>query len=258
MKRVLSIGLVLALVSVACIAADVPSVNVAGFVRKSLAANELTMMGVNLDGIGQAQTMQSLFGDDAVGAGNYNSADWFIVWDKGAQQFQRFAMYDGDGEFYPCNTLAEWESSSPTNPALAVGSAVFVRCNPGGANEFSLTGQAVMDPDMTIPIVAGLQAVSYPLSSEVTVQGMDFVNDGATAAGNYNSADWIITWEGSYYQRYALYDGDSTWYGANSLAEWEAGTVLGSDRTVKVGEGFWYKAQSGLTWTEDNQYLSNL
>ena len=258
MKRVLSIGLVLALVSMV-FAADVPSVNVAGFVRKSLAAGELTIVGVNLDGIGSPQTLQSLFGDDAVANANFVQADWFTTFDEVGKTYQRYAMYT-DGEFYKCNTRAEWEDLGATaqNPTLDVGSALWVRCNSGGANEFSVTGEAVMDVSKQVDLVSGLQMVCYPLSSEIDIDSLDLPADGATANGNFVQADQIFTWEGSGYQKYALYT-DNKWYGCNTRTEWESGPfVLGSDRVLKVGEGFWYNAKGAVTWTEDNQYLASL
>jgi hypothetical protein len=115
-----------------------------------------------------------------------------------------------------------------------------------------------MDDPKGVTLDVGLQLVCYPLSADIVLDDLDLANDGATGDGNYVNADQIFTWEGSAYQRYALYDVDSKWYGCNTLQEWEDGSVLGSDRVLKVGEGFWYKAKATVNWDEDNPYLANL
>jgi len=260
MKRVLSIGLVMALVSVACLAADVPSVNVAGFARKGVAAGELTIVGVNLAGIGGDQTLQSLFGDDVTAGVTPGSADRIVTWDAVNQQYQAYCMYSVDGEFYPCDTLDEWNNGAATNPVLEVGEAVWFKTHPTIPNEVSVTGEAVAETTKDVPMVFGLNLVCYPLSAEITIDDTSLgSNTDAVQGTTPGSADQLITWEGSGYQRYALYT-DGNWYGCNTLQEWNDESVLGSDRVLKVGEGFWYRSRNatGITWTEANPYLANL
>ncbi|MDP6809191.1 MAG: hypothetical protein QGH42_07575 [Kiritimatiellia bacterium] len=259
MKRILGILAVVALVAMTVKAVEVKSENVAGVVTKSVAVGQLALIGVSIDDFAGEPTLESLF-DEAVAAANYLVADQVLVFDAGAAQYNRWAKYDGDGLWYRCNDNAEWNAGTvQTNLTLPVGSAVWFRCNPSQAQDLVLTGQAVESSSVSMGLIQGLQMIAYPFSSQINLDDSDFAGDGATQNANYLSADQVIFWNGSAYQRYALYT-DGKWYGANDNDEWNAGTVLGSDKDIALGEGFWYRAQNvaGLTWTEDNPYLANL
>jgi hypothetical protein len=263
MKRILTILAVVTLVAVTAQAevVEVRSANVAGVVNVDVAAGALEIVGVDLDGFDGTPTLESLFGAQAVAASSYADADQVLVYDPVAVQYDCYAKYDVDGLWYRCNNLGEWNAGTvQTNLPIPVGSAVWVRCNPSSAQNFSLTGEAVANAASSMGLAAGLQMVAYPFSSKINLDATGFADDGATANSSYGDADQVIFWDtaSGTYQRYALYDGDNKWYGCNDLPEWNAGSVLGSAKDIGVGEGFWYRSVSGLTWTEDNPYLSYL
>jgi hypothetical protein len=260
MKRTLGILVIVALAATMVSAIEVKSENIAGVVNVSVSAGALEMVGVNLDAFDGQPTLEGLFGGQAVAAANYAIADQVLVYDAGSAQYDRYAKYDGDGLWYRCNTSAEWNAGTvQINLPIPVGSAVWIRCNPNSAQTFTLTGQAVSNPGASIGLIQGLQMVAYPFSSMINLDGTHFAADGATQNSNFGVADQTIFWDGSSYQRYALYT-DGKWYGCNSSAEWNGGTVPGADKDIGLGEGFWYRAvnAAGLTWTEGNPYLANL
>ncbi len=261
MKRIISILAVLALVSMAAQAAEVKSQNIAGVVEVSVGAGQLALVGVNMDGFGGDPTLESLFGDVAVADGNYVVADRFFVFNTATSQYDKFAKYDGDGKWYRCNSSEEWNDGTvQTNLSIPVGTGLFIRCNPNQAQTFTMTGEAVLNAQATINLVLGLQMVSFPFSSSKVLDDTDLAgSSGSTAAENYAVADQVIFLENGEYQRYALYT-DGKWYGCNSSDEWNDGTKPGSEKTISLGEGFWYRARNagGVTWNETNPYLANL
>ncbi len=260
MKRFLSILAVLALVAMTVQAVEVKSQNVAGVVNVSLTANSLSLVGVSLDGFYGEQTLESLFGAQAVTDNNYNNADLFLLWDEANTKYNQYAKAPNN-LWYRCNTLAEWNAGSvQTNPTVSVGSALWIKCNPSQVQTFALTGQAVQSSQFSMTLANGLQMIAYPFSSGINLDATTFTSAAqVTKNDNYNIADQAIFWTGSDYQPYAI-AADGSWYGCKTLGEWNAGSVLGSDKDISLGEGFWYRAinGAGLTWDENNPYLANL
>jgi hypothetical protein len=124
-----------------------------------------------------------------------------------------------------------------------------------------MAGEVKTQETATKSIVAGLQHLANPFSSDMTLGEFGF-----TAKGSYVGAalaDQISVWNPSTqgyttyayfsylpdYPEYASYDGWQE-YDKFGLAEYA------DDVVVPVGSGFWYRAVSNFTWSVSNNYYS--
>ena len=258
MKKLL-IATMVVLVAAVAVAQEVTSVNVVGFTKKLLDTGSRVLVSAPFDVIDGTKTLKSVLGTDQLTpASNYLLADRVVMFDTVAGQYQNYAIYDGDMEYYPCNNAAEWESSSPIDPDIPEGAGFWIVSGTTQTNEIALMGEVVTVATQEIDIVEGYQLVGYPFSSKIALKDMDFENDGATANGNYLLADRMVVWDVDHYQAYGLYT-DGAWYPCNDAAEWE-NAVSETERVLELGEGMWYISQSASTWqwSETNQYLTNL
>jgi|ETNmetMinimDraft_26_1059896.scaffolds.fasta_scaffold87987_1 hypothetical protein len=259
MKKLL-IATMVVLIAAVAVAQEVTSVNLVGFTKKVVDTGSRVLVSAPFDIIDGTKTLESVLGTDQLAPhSNYLFADRVIMYDIAAGQYQSYAIYDGDLQYYPCNNITEWNTSSPTNPPIPEGIGFWLVSGTTDTNEIALMGEVVSVETQTIDIVEGYQLIGYPFSSKIAIKDTDFENDGATAHSNYLFADRIVVWEGDYYQAYALYDGDSNWYPCNNIDEWNT-AVAETERVLELGEGAWYISQSVSTWqwSETNKYLSNL
>ena len=241
-------------------AADsVTSVNIVGYNSLTLEAGKRYIVSAPLyDPAGDGtNTLASVFGQDQlVQAANYANADRVILFDTVAGLYQSYAQYDGDGNFYKCNSAAEWEdinAVAQNDKALEVGGSFWIVHPAAEADsEISLLGEVLGGASDTqaVAIVTGYQLMSYAYAADVAIQDLEF--DGVTAAANYANADRIVVWQSDTqsYQTYGLYDGDNKWYKCNSAAEWEDINAVPTTREISLAEGFWYISKSDFTWSE--------
>lgn len=254
--------LVMTVAALACVASmvsaqTVTSANIVGYnAATKYADGDLQLLGIS---IGDNSTLSELI-SDATFTGSYllSDADQVIAFDSATQQYTTYAFYDD-------TVTAEWRLGSDffgagVDPVLPAGSAVFVKGAPGVADvDMVVAGEVPLVQYTTNAIVADLQLISLPYSCDITLnvnEGTDLADSGAT--GNYliADADQIITWDevAQGYVTYALYDDTVT-------REWRLGSdffTAGQTPTINLGQGFWYKAQSGFTWIQENPYYGNL
>jgi hypothetical protein len=257
MKK-LSLSLV-ALIAMAICAQAVNSVNIVGVNSVQLEPGKRVILATQLyDPQGDGtNTLLNVFGtDQLVQNANYIFADQVIVFDTVSAVYQAYAQYT-DGNFYKCNSVAEWNASILANDdVLPVGGACWV-VHPASeaASEIALTGEVLGAASHTqdVAVVTGYQLASYPYAQEKPIQDLVDIADGATAHANYIFADRIVTWDSDAqaYQAYGLYT-DDIWYKCNDVTEWNAS--IAATASVALGEGFWYIAQGGFTLTEACPY----
>lgn len=259
MKRVCLTLLALACVVSVAMAVEVTSENVAGAIQVHVPAGGIDIAGINLDAIDAADAnLKGVFGGQLKAAWDISGGgDRIQVWDTGSSSYKTYQIRPDTGEFYSADTLTEFLIGSPVNPAIVPGDAFWIIANNTDDVDVSLLGQAVSDSEASVQVVSGLQFLSYPLSSEINIQDLDFENDGATASADRNSADWIQFWNGTDYVTYGLKD-DNDWWPAGTTTEWIIGPK--ADVDVNLGSGFWYISRAGSPWpwTEPNQYEDNL
>jgi len=235
----------------------VSSANIVGYVQRTLPPNnKYILVGVNFTANGGDPTLKDIVGTNQLRAAvNYFNADRVVIWNKQTARYQTYAMYT-DKEFYPCNTMAQWNTASATNPVVPLGSGFWI-ISAGGStttNTLYLSGDVVTEQALPISLSAGYQLVSWPFSADQSIATMTTTN--LTKAANYFNADRIVVWTGTAYQQYGLYtDGD--WYPCNTMTEWN-NAPSETDRKISLGEGFWFIAKTAKTVTEQNPYYSNL
>ncbi len=258
MKK-LSLSLV-ALIAMAIAAQAVNSVNIVGVNTLQLESGKRYIASAPLydpNGDG-TNTLLSVFGtDQLVQAVNYINADRIILFDTVAGAYQAYAQYT-DGTFYGCNNLAEWNAGSVlgNDVVLEPGTSFWI-VHPAGeaTSEVTLSGEVLGGSAHTqdVALVTGYQLAANPYASEIAIQDIAKIADGATADINYINADRIVTWDpdAQAYQAYGLYT-DDTWYKCNDLAEWNAGGDVTA--TVPVAGGFWYISKTDFTLTDACPY----
>lgn len=233
----------------------VSSANIVGYVQRQLLPGKYTLIGVNFTANGGNPTLKDIIGTNQLkAAANYADADRVVVWNPQSSTYQAYAQYNGDKEFYPCNTAAQWETGSATNPVVPLGSGFWIISGSATTNTVYLSGDVVTAPSATFTLNSGYQLVAWPFSADQAIATMTTTN--LTKAANYADADRIVVWEGDHYQQYGLYT-DGNWYPCNTAAEWEA-ALNETARVVSLGEGFWFISRSAKTVTEQNPYYSNL
>jgi hypothetical protein len=258
MKKILSAAIMTGLISGAAFAqTTVSSANIVGYVQKNLIPEQYLLVGVNFTSNGENPTLKEIVGTNQLrAASNPIFADRVVVFDTAAAKYQAYAQYDGDMEFYPCNTIQEWNTASATNPVIPVGSAFWIRPASGATttNTLYFSGDVVMDEQKDISLVDGYQLVSWPFSADQDIATISVSN--LTQNVNPVFADRIVVWEGDHYQRYGLYT-DGNWYPCNTIQEWND-AIEETTRKITLGEGFWVISQGAKTVTEQNPYFDNL
>jgi hypothetical protein len=233
----------------------VSSANVVGYVQRTLLPGKYTLIGVNFTASGGDPTLKEVVGTNQLkAAANYIDADRVVVWNPQTTSYQAYAQYIGDHEFYPCNTVYEWDNSAPTNPVISVGAGFWIISGSSTTNVLYLSGDVIATPSNTVDLVNGYQLVSWPFSADQAIGTISTTN--LTKAANYIDADRIVVWEGDHYQQYGLYT-DGEWYPCNTVQEWDA-ALTETPRVIALGEGFWFIAHGAKAITLGNPYYNNL
>ena len=258
MKKLGAFLVGLGLVAGVASAANVSSVNVVGYVNKTLQPGAAIMMTCNFQKVGGGtNTLLDVFGTNQL-AQNDSVAycDVVILWDVAQSKYQTYAQWT-DGVFYKANDLAEWGAGIAANPQVPVGTGMWVVPSSAQVTNKTLTlaGEVVSVATQMVNIVAGLQMMGYPLTCNVLLQDTGFAASGAGKNDSVAYCDLVITWLGDHYQTYALWT-DNKWYKANDLTEW--GSSILATNTIVLGEGFWYLAQGNITLSEVSPYANNL
>lgn len=250
------LGLVLA-ATVAYATNQVTSVNVVGYTKIEAPGQELVLKAMSFDAFDQ--TLVGVFGTNQLNKktakGGWGAADKIYIWDPSLPGYKIYGQ-DVDNEFYDVIN----GGSAVTSEIMTAGTAFWMRsaASQGVTNQVTLMGEVVAAPTQIVDIVEGLQLISYGFSSDLTLQGSEFVNSGAnlaTVKGGAGAADKVYVWKpGVGFEIYAP-DETGTWY---NLDEWK---VTPADVNIELGNGFWFLRRTGtgtFPWTETNKYLNNL
>ena len=234
------------------------SVNAVGFVNKTMPAGQWVLTTCNFQKVGGGtNTLLDVFGTTQLAQNDsLGLCDLVILWDATQDKYQTYAQWT-DGKFYLANDNDQWGQGIEANPDIPVGTAMWVVPGAGqvGSKTLTLAGEVVATSTQSLNIVSGWQLIGYPLTCSIDLQGTQFAANGAAKNDALGLCDLVITWNGSAYQTYALWT-DNQWYLANDNDQWGQG-ILASN-TLQLGEGFWYVAQSAITWSEPSPYVNNL
>jgi hypothetical protein len=254
MKKTLVTLIMAGLVSGVASAATVGSANVVGYAKTDIAAGgTFYMMTCNFK-TDATNTLLSVFGTDMLTQDDsYLNSDRVFLYDSSNQTYQAYAQWT-DGVFYKANNLPEWNTGTAGNPVLLPGTGFFVSSG-NVSNKLVFSGEVITAATQNVAIVEGYQIKGIPFSSAVNIQDTGFFASGAAADDNYANCDRLYVWNGSGYQAYAVWT-DGVWYKANNLDEWALGTA--ATDALDLNEGFFYEAQTNMTWSETNNYINNL
>jgi hypothetical protein len=232
------------------------SVNIVGFQKQDLPpSGQFVLASVPFE-TGDPATLLSVFGTNTLRQNNnIGLCDRIILYDALTQTYQTWAQWT-NGNFYRANNLSQWQAvifgNTPGNPEVPIGTGFWILSS--ATNIINFVGNVVMVDQQVVPISTGLALLGYPFSSAVSIADLGLVSSGATANNNYGLADQISIYENGAYRTYALRAGK--WYEANSLANWRQ--EIEADFELQPGQGFFYRAQSAFSWTENNPYLMSL
>jgi len=258
MKKLGAFLVGLGLVAGVASAANVSSVNVVGYVNKTLPTNQWILTTCNFQKVGGGtNTLLDVFGTNQLAQNDVlGLCDLVTLWDVAQATYQTYAQWT-DGNFYKANDATEWGDSILANPAIPVGTAMWVV--PAGNQVVNKTltfaGEVVAVATQKLNIVSGWQMIGYPLTCDIALQGTGLAASGAAKNDVLGLCDLVTIWLGNGYQTYALWT-DNQWYKANDATEW--GNSVLATNVVKMGEGFWYVAQNNITWSEVSPYYNNL
>jgi hypothetical protein len=235
------------------------SVNIVGFQKQDLPpSGQFVLASVPFE-TGDPATLLSVFGTNSLRqANNPTLCDRIILFDATSQTYQTWAQWT-DGNFYRANNLSQWQadiqSNNPGNPEIPAGTGYWMLSSSSSAtNSITYVGNVVMTDQQVVAMPVGLDIRGYPFSSAVSIADIGFVSSGAAGNNNYLLADQISIYENGAYRTYALRAGK--WYEANSLANWQQ--AIEADFELQPGQGFFYRARSAFSWTENNPYLMSL
>jgi len=262
MKKILITAVLTSLIAGVAFADSnvVSSANVVGYVQIDKPTAGLQLMGINWvdSALDDLTSMDQFTGDAAIG-----QADKITAWDAETQTYVKYALFS-DVPYGGSTT--EWRSFTnffgpAVNPVLYSGSAVWIT-SPNAPSNIALTvsGDVVQEQYITNSIVAGLQMLATPFTSDTTLSNLNFIASGAIGDAAIGQADKITVWDtdAQAYVKYSLFS--DVPYGG-STTEWRSftnffGTAV--NPTLDLGKGFWYTAQSNFNWVVETPYLNNL
>jgi uncharacterized protein (TIGR02597 family) len=257
MKKILSATLIAGLFSGAVFAqTTVSSANIVGYVKaEKLGNNGYSLVGINF--LTANQTLSELL-DNGLFTGNYSDvslSDRISIWNSATQKFETYAYYYIDGT-YTANEgwklLSDFSyGGTVQNPTIPSGSGIWLLSAASTTTtNIVLSGNVDLSATVTKNIAEGLNILSNPYAVAVTIDGLEI-----NATGSYTDsalADRISLWnsETQKFETYAYYYIDGN-YPANEgwklLSDFSYGGIV-QNTTIEVGQAFWYRAQSNITW----------
>jgi len=259
MRGVKNIGVFLVLVSglasVSMAQSTVASANILGYTKKQITPGQYTLLGVNFGD--ENQTLIDVLGTNQLtSSSDFATADRVMLFDPIETVYRRYALKSPQNEFYPCNTVLEWYTSSATNPVIPIGTGLWIIPASGATetNTLLLSGNVALAPTSLVSVIEGYQLISYPFSADMALGDISISN--LTQSADFATADRIILWDGDTYSRFGLKN-DGKWYPCNTVPEWYTSPAE-TNRVIHLGEGFWLVSQGVTTYVVPSPYFSNL
>ncbi|MDD3276174.1 MAG: hypothetical protein PHP93_03875 [Kiritimatiellales bacterium] len=241
------------LASVSPAQSTVASANILGYTKINLApGGKFRLISASFE-TAETNTLSSIFGTNQLAQSDFLAGcDIISMWDPATSKYQRWAQWT-DGKFYKANDAAQWGNIIEGDPEVPMGCGFWI-ASAGSSTETNtilISGNVVSVSTQEVAIVQNYQMISYPFSSSIALNETTFRENGGSASDFLAGCDKISVWTGNGYQRYALWT-DGKWYKANNAAEW--GQIILATNIINLGEGVWYEAVTGFTWSETNRY----
>ena len=219
------------------------SLNVVGFQKVTVEPSALTMPGIPFDPA--SAELNDLIGDQLTAAKNEAGADNIYVWDAVAQEYKKYFLRSTIGD--------KWVSYTDPNVAttdafLNVENGFWINASAVVTQELVLVGDVVNDAVVTNNIVAGLNMISYPFSTPMSINEIGLT--GGTAAKNEAGADNIYVWDADS-QQYIEFFFRST-VGNKWVAYTDPNTV--ASNVIDPAAGMWYNSIGSFTWEAVRPY----
>ncbi|MDI6773899.1 MAG: hypothetical protein QME60_00670 [Verrucomicrobiota bacterium] len=261
MKRVLTVGIAVVVCAAFLAVAQtntVTSVNVVGYVKKTLLpGGKYHQVAPAFDGM-QTNTIMGIFGTNTLRAGGSPLfCDAVLIWDAGVQSYVQVGLNSSDMQYHYLTNFV----GSPIDPVLDPGDGAWVMSVRAGAgatqtNNFAMLGEAVASSNHQQVIVVGYQMLGVPFSSSMAITNLNFGASGATASGSPALCDYVIVWDenATQYKQYGLKtDG---WREISPVNRWTETVPTGDE--IPISQGFWFRARNVFTWSVNNPYLGSL
>ena len=231
---------------------SVYSVNVVGFQKVDVsAANQggLGLMSMPFDK--DSPYIDRVVGTNGTAGSTAFTADNVIMFDTDTQTMRTFWLFSHTNPEFD----RRWRDSAgfATNVFIPPGTGYWYR-NRAEDDDHTVTlvGDVVMDDEIAVPIIEGLQILSYPFSSSAVLDNMDLTN-GAAGSTAFDADNVII------------FDNDSGmfktyWLFSHTNPEfdrrWRDSSGFATNVYINPGEGFWYRSRSetSFEWTASRPY----
>ena len=232
---------------------EVYSVNSVGYSTVTVPPTAFVMLGVSFDGFDP--TYSGLIGEQLRSTGVQATSDQIFSWDPAANGglggYNNYFQYAGVYYLLP--------SFAVTNPPLVAGEALWIKAPDSGTfstttNEITILGEVVDVSTQLTQVVTGFQQLALPFSSDITLGELGLVDDG-NWTGVQATSDAFYIWDPTANGGLGGYSSYLAYLGVVYLLP---SFTVATDEVLPIGQGFWYEAKSGFTWTETNMYLNNL
>ena len=212
--------------------------NVVGYNTVNVLADEMTMVGINFEGLGtDAGLLDEVLSGNFCGGVNSASADTVLVWTPLGYQTYFYGYWNDPAWDYKWYDVDE----NPADIVLKPGDAFWFR-RYGATTPLSVCGEVVVT-NLVISVIADDMTMfsnTHPIEIPV-YDGLNVLNP--TGGPNSASADTLFVWTPSGYQTYFCgYWNDPAWdYKWYDVDENPATISLG------IGQAAWYLRKGSAT-----------
>ena len=235
-------------------AQTVTSANAVGYSKLTLEPGFNMVRTAFTDGAQAPVDLQEIFDTSLLlQAGAYADADQILFWDEAAVAYQAYYLHDGSGKT-GTGKDGKWVDKATSTVAVKVvlPQEGFFFTRNDVAIEVITSGEVVSSATGTNSVVLldGVNLIANPFTSEWKLNdgSIDWIAQGAVAAGAYADADQLQFWNVAtlQYQAYYLHDGSGK-TGTGKDGKWVDKETSSVDVNLGVGltESLFYSKQAG-------------
>lgn len=230
---------------------SVYSVNIVGFQRLDIVSPESGGLDLIANPFDKEESYIDLVvGTNGTAGTTAATADNVTLFDTTTQTMRTFWLFEHSNPEFN----RRWRDTSgfATNVYLTPGMGYWYRNRGETSRDITLVGDVVMDDEISMVIVPGLQILAYPYSTSVILDDLSLTNGvaGVTAATSDNLT--VYNAETQSFQTYWLFehanpDFDRRWRDVSGFA---------TNVVINPGQGFWYRSrsESSFEWSETRPY----
>lgn len=250
MKRIKYIAGLLAIVGIfSANAGEVESINMVGYSDVNAPKGSLSLIGVPFDGVAKECSLATILNTTGLNEGGpLFSSGSDLIYIYNGSGYDIYALKPGVGWVAYADYVTATE---PADVQLEPGDGFWLSRTDATVEPATVKvlGEVVTAESISKNVEAGLDIMSYPYSSSVTLAS--FTTDGVTMGGPMFSSgsDLIYVYNGSGYDIYACKPG----VGWVAYTDYVTATEA-SDVEIPAGESFWYDAQASTTLEFNKPY----